>query len=135
MRILLLATALLAACDRGIAATSRKVVARGLPACPAREAYSRPIVLRIDRDRSLFDEPMTAHEIVYGPAASASIVVPRTRMKATLRIGSCALTSVATWDCNAASWLASTPIELDGRSADAEVQLPAVSVPCSVPSR
>jgi hypothetical protein len=130
VRSLLFATALLAACDRGIAPNSRKIVARGLPTCRARETYARPIVLRVDRDRSLFDDPVTAQEIVYAPSPSASIVVPRTRMKATLRMGSCTLTSVATWDCAAATWLASEAIELDGRSSDAEVQLPVVSVPC-----
>jgi hypothetical protein len=124
-------TVALAACDRGIAPTTRAIVARGLPTCSAHESYQRPLVLRLDRDRSLFDEAFTAHEIAYAPQPSVSIVVPRTHMRATLRIGTCAPTSVGTWDCNAATWLASAPIELDSKSAQAEVTLPAVTAPCA----
>lgn len=126
---LCVAALLAAACDRGVAGTTRPVEVRGLPAC--KTPYARPIVVRLDRDRSLFEDAFSTHVRVDGPAQLAALVVPRVRMHATVRAGLCTATSVATWDCEAATWLASTTVDLDSRSITAVVTLPAFEAACA----
>ena len=107
----------LAGCDRGVGPDTRPVVVNGLPGCPPKSSYyARPLVVRFDRDRALFEEPFTTQTRVDSPSVP-TLTVPRMRMNATIRVGVCARTSVATWDCNAATWLASTTVHLDGKAA------------------
>jgi len=122
----------LAACDRG-GSTTRPLRIKGVPLCPKGVSYARPIVLRLDRDRSLFEDAYSAQRTLESPPATheATLEVVRARMKVTVRLGICAETSLATWDCNAASWLATTTATLDTRSNAFEVTLPAAEVPCA----
>jgi hypothetical protein len=123
-----------AGCDRGVATATRPVEIRGLPTCKG--SFSRPIVIRLDRDRSIFEDPFSTHVRIDGPEKagekrSPALVVPRMRMRATVRVGLCSPTSVATWDCDAASWLGSTKVDLDARSTPVAVSLPTFESPCS----
>ena len=59
-----------------------------------------------------------------------TLTVPRQRMNATIRVGVCARTSVATWDCNAATWLASTTVRLDGKAAIFPASVLGASMAC-----
>src|SRR5262249_1401576 len=122
----------LVACDRG-GSTTRPVRLKGVPLCPRGVSYARPIVLRLDRDRSLFEDAYTAQRILESPPATheATIEVLRARMKGTRRLGICAEPSLATWDCNAASWVATTTATLDTRSDAFDVRLPPAEVPCA----
>jgi hypothetical protein len=122
---------LLSACDRGVGPTVRPLEVRGLPACPPKTSYTRPIVVRVDRERALFDEAFTTQSRIDAPAAFASITVPRARMRITIRAGLCTPTSLATWDCAAATWLSTTTADLDGRASAASITLPAFEAPCS----
>lgn len=125
----LLLVSSLSACDRGVGPQQRTVEVRGLPSCPPKTVYARPLVVRLDRDRALFDEPFSTQASVESSAIVA-LTVPRTRMHATVRVGICAPTSLATWDCAAASWVASTTLDLDARATTATVTLPRFDVPC-----
>lgn len=118
-------------CDRGIGATTRPVEVRGLPACPKKTTYVRPLVVRLDRDPSLFEDPFTTQVRVDQPEPKAALIVPRKRMRATVRVGTCTPTSIATWDCAAATWLATTSVDLDARAGVAEVAMPAFEVACA----
>ena len=120
------------ACDRG-GSTTRSLRIGGVPLCPKGVSYARPIVLRLDRDRSLFEDAYTAQRTLDAPPSTheATLEVMRTRMKATVRLGICAETSLGTWDCNAASWVATTTTTLDTRSDAMSVTLPAAEVPCA----
>lgn len=127
----LVAFALLAACDRP-GSTVRPLHVR-VPICPQGIGYARPIVLRIDRDRALFEEAYSTQTILSAPPSTheASIDVARAHMKVTVRLGVCAETSLGTWDCNAASWVASQSFALDTRADAMSVVLPAAEVPCA----
>lgn len=116
-----------AGCDRGVASSTRPVEIRGLPACKGH--YLRPIVVRLDRDRSLFEDAFTTH-VRIDTAAQTTLMIPRLRMHATVRAGLCQATSMATWDCEAATWLASTTVDLDARSSPAVVTLPSFEAAC-----
>ena len=122
----------LLACDRG-GSTTRPLRIKGVPLCPKGVSYARPIVLRVDRDRSLFEEAYTAQRTLDAPPPTheATLEVMRARMKVTLRLGVCAETSLGTWDCNAASWVATTTTTLDTRADVMEVTLPTAEVPCA----
>ncbi len=120
-----------AGCDRGIGATTRPVEVGGLPTCPSKTTYARPLVVRIDRDQSLFDEAFTTQIRVETPAPKVALEVPRQRMRATVRVGACAPTSIATWDCAAATWLASTRVDFDARAQVAEVAVPKFEAACA----
>ncbi len=126
---------LLSACDRGAGSTTRALEVRGLPTCPGRSTYARPIVVRVDRERSLFDEPFTTQTRVDAPATVVAISLPRTRMRVTVRVGLCASTSVGTWDCAAATWLGSANADLDARASAASLMLPTFEAPCTVAPR
>lgn len=132
------AALLVVGCDRPSSgttpSTTRPVEIRGLPPCKG--TFSRPIVLRLDRDRSIFEDRFSTHLRIDGPEKPGEklapvLVVPRQRMHATVRVGLCSPTSVATWDCEAASWLASTTVELDARATPVVVTLPTFESPCS----
>lgn len=129
MGLFALALACLDGCDRGVGPETRPVEVLGLPAC-AKGHYVRPLVVRFDRDRVLFEESFTTQTRVDTPSVP-TLTVPRTRMKATIRLGVCARTSVATWDCSAATWLTSTTMNLDARSTVASVKVPPASMPCT----
>jgi len=120
------------ACDR-VGAATRPLRVRGIPLCPHGVTYARPIVLRVDRDRALFEEAYSTQKTLDAPppAHEATIDVARTRMKVTVRVGICAATSLATWDCNAASWVGSGVLALDAKSTPAEVTLEVKDVPCA----
>jgi hypothetical protein len=121
-----------AACDRG-GSTTRPLRVRGVPLCPRGVSYARPIVLRVDRDRSLFEDAYSTERTLDTPPPThdASLDVLRVRMKVTVRLGICAETSLATWDCNAASWVATTTTTLDTRADAMDVTLPPSEVPCA----
>lgn len=120
----------LVGCDRGVGPDTRPVEVHGLPSCPPKSSYVRPLVVRFDRDRVLFEDSFTTQTRVDTPSVP-TLTVPRTRMKATLRVGLCARTSVATWDCSAATWLTSTTVSLDARSTVATVTMPSASALCA----
>lgn len=120
----------LVGCDRGVGPETRGVEVLGLPACPSKQHYARPLVVRFDRDRALFEEPFTTQTRVDTPSIP-TLTVPRARMRATIRVGVCARTSVATWDCNAATWLQSVSVNLDSRAVVTKVTISAVSHPCT----
>jgi hypothetical protein len=117
-------------CDRGVGPDTRPVEVHGLPTCPSKSSYVRPLVVRFDRDRVLFEEAFSTQTRVDTPSVP-TLTVPRVRMKATIRVGLCARTSVATWDCSAATWLTSTTVSLDARAAVAVVTVPAASALCT----
>jgi hypothetical protein len=123
----------LVACDHARphdGSTTRLVEIRALPGCPKRSGYERPLVVRLDRERSLFDDPFSVQQRLDAPVPIVALTVPRRPMRASVRIGTCTKTSLATWDCAAARWLASTSVDLDGRASPASLDLPAISVPC-----
>ncbi len=120
------------ACDRGIGPTTRSVVVHGLPTCPGKTRYTRPIVVRLDRERALFEEPWSTQTRVDAPASDVTLTVPRARMHTTLRFGLCVATALATWDCAAATWLDSAPLTLDGRASNADVTSPKLEVECAL---
>jgi len=122
---------LVASCDRGVGPAVRPLEVRGLPSCPTKTTYARPIVVRVDRERALFDEPFTVQTRIDTPVAAASISIPRTRMRVTVRAGLCAPTSLGTWDCAAATWLSTTNADLDSRASAATVTLPDFEAPCA----
>lgn len=130
----LLAGALLVGCEEAAHGT-RALRFVGAPPCPQGAPYERPIVVRLDRDRSIFDEPWTAQLVLSGPADPAQLELPRRRMRLTLRVGVCSPTSLATWDCAAPAWAASQPLETDARAAPIEVKLPKVPVVCVAGAR
>lgn len=130
MRSLLLGALVLCACD-GVGPETRAVTVHGLPACPAKSFYARPLVVRFDRDRALFDESFTTQTRVDSPSIP-TLTVPRRAMRATIRVGFCARTSVATWDCSAATWLASTSVTVDRGTQPFLVTVPSASAPCTV---
>jgi hypothetical protein len=127
----IVATLLVCGCDRGIGPSTRALEIQGLPSCPPKTTYSRPIVVRVDRERALFDEAFTTQSRVDAPAPTATIMVPRARMRVTIRAGLCTPTSLATWDCAAATWLSTTTADLDARASPAPIKLPAFEVACS----
>ncbi len=129
------AALLLLGCDRGVGPSTRPLEVRGLPRCPARATYQRPIVVRVDRERALFDEPFSTHTRVDAPTALVALTLPRTRMRLTVRAGLCMPTTLATWDCAAATWLASTTLDVDSRATAATLTLPEFEAPCVVPAR
>lgn len=121
---------LCAGCDRAIATSTRTVLVHA-PSCGSAETYARPLVVRLDRERALFDEPWTTEARVdTPPKGPVAIVVPRTRMKIRVRIGACLATSLGTWDCAAASWLGSASADLDARSSPVEITAPKADVGC-----
>jgi len=122
---------LLAGCERGDGGEVRVLRVRGLPVCGKGVGYARPIVVRVDRDPALFEEKWSNSVIAEGSTATVTVPVIRRRMKATLRVGLCAPTSLATWDCAAATWLTSVPLALDGRSDVMDVSLPPLQVACA----
>ena len=117
------------ACD-GVGPDTRAVEVRGLPSCPPKSFYARPLVVRFDRDRAVFEESFTTQTRVDSPSIP-TLTVPRKAMRATIRVGVCSRTSVATWDCSAATWLTSTTVTLDRRMPPVVVTLPATSVACT----
>jgi hypothetical protein len=128
--LLVLALASCERCDRGVGPETRPVLVNGLPGCPPKSSYyARPLVVRFDRDRALFEEPFDTQTRVDSPSIP-TLTVPRQRMKATIRVGLCTKTSVATWDCNAAQWLVSTSVHLDGRSTAFPVSALGASIGC-----
>ena len=127
---LLLTVLVTAGCDRS-AGEMRTLRLKGMPLCPRGVGYTRPVVVRLDRDPALFEDRYTVSTTLEGGAPTASLTVPRLRMKATLRVGLCAATSLATWDCAAATWIATAPVTLDGRSDVTDVELPQLAVPCA----
>ena len=129
------------ACDRSVGAgATRLLVLHGLARCPRNVRYERPVVVRIDRDRSLFedayDAQLTIERLDLSPAKgggtpSPTLVVARQRMRVTLRMGLCVSTSLGTWDCAAPTWLASEQLTLDARDQPVEVALPPADLPCA----
>lgn len=117
-------------CERGVVPDTRAVEVRGLPGCPPKQYYARPLVVRFDRDRALFEESFTTQTRVDSPSVP-TLTVPRKRMHATIRVGLCAQTSLATWDCSAATWLTSTTIDLDGRSTVFPALVPGATAACT----
>lgn len=133
---LVAALALLGAgCDRGVGPNVRTLEVHGLPRCAARSRYARPIVVRVDRERALFDEPYRTQQQVEVPTSPVALSVPRARMRLTVRAGLCAPTSLATWDCAAATWLSQAVVDVDGRATPLPVTLPEFEVPCTVQPR
>jgi hypothetical protein len=122
---------LVAACERGGDGDIRVLRVRGLPVCAKGVGYLRPIVVRVDREPGVFEEKWSNSVIAEGTAATVTVPVIRRRMKAMLRVGLCAPTSLATWDCAAASWQSTTPLVLDARSDVMDVDLPPLQVPCA----
>ncbi len=100
---------------------TRLLVVSGLPTCPKEGRFERPIVARIDAEPGLFESPFSAQRALEAsPHARADadggkleLTLPRRRMKATLRIGTCRPTSLSTWDCNAPAWMIDQDLELD----------------------
>jgi hypothetical protein len=123
------ACALSIACDRS--GGTRRLTLRGLPTCPRNVAYARPIVVRVDRDRSVFEDAYTAQITFDRPIAVGALDVLRQRMKATIRVGLCISTSLGTWDCAAPTWLGSETLTLDGRDRPFDVDLPPSEAPCA----
>lgn len=121
-----------ASCDRPGGAT-RPLRVRGIPVCSKGVRYARPLVVRIDRDRALFEEEYSMQKTIESPPPTrdTTLDVARMRMKATVRVGICAETSLATWDCNAASWVGVSTIALDAKANEAEVTIEAKEVPCA----
>lgn len=129
------------ACDRSVGAgATRLLVLQGLARCPRNVRYERPIVVRVDRDRSLFEDAYSAQLTIERLDASATkgnvtpsptLAVARQRMRVTLRVGLCVATSLGTWDCAAPTWLGTTQLTLDARDKPLEVALPTVDVPCA----
>lgn len=123
------------ACERNVTARTRPLALHGLPSCPPRVGYARPIVVRLDRDRSIFEETYSTQVTIDAPPTGESRVVTlpiaRIRMKATLRLGLCVSTSLGTWDCAAPSWLSITELALDGREAPFDVDVPKIEAPCA----
>jgi hypothetical protein len=122
-------------CSARTESSVRVLEVRGLPTCPPRASYARPIVIRVDRERALFDEPYTTQTRIDTPACTASLSLPRTRMRVSVRAGLCTATSVGTWDCAAATWLASANLNLDGRATPAILTLPGFEAPCTPATR
>lgn len=131
----LVAALVLFGCDRGVGPSTRPLEVHGLPRCPARSTYARPIVVRVDRERALFDEPWSTQQRVEVPTSVVALMLPRTRMRLAVRAGLCAPTSLATWDCAAATWLSATTVDVDGRASPVTVTLPEFEAPCSVVPR
>ncbi len=121
----------LTACDRGGDGEVRVLRVRALPLCNKGVGYARPVVVRIDRDAALFEEKWSNSVIAEGHSSSVTIPVLRKRMKATVRLGFCAATSLATWDCTAASWQWSQAVVLDARADVMDLDLPPLQVPCA----
>ena len=115
-------------CDR--AAGARLVHFTNLPTCAAGAAYERPLVVRLDRDPALFEEPWTSQLVLAAPTDPARLELPRRRMRLTLRAGSCPPTSIGTWDCAAPTWLGSAQVHTDARAATLEQPLPKLTVAC-----
>jgi len=122
-------------CGRGVGPEVRSLEVRGLPRCPPRATYERPIVVRVDRERALFDEPFSTQMRVESPANFVSLSVPRARMRVTVRAGLCVPTSLGTWNCAAATWLATASVDLDSRATPAGVALPEFEAACKVGPR
>ena len=111
---------------------TREVRVDGLPTCPKGKGYARKVVVRLDRDRSLFDEAvMRTATFELPPPASPILTVPRGRMLMTLRAGLCAPTSLGTWDCNAVLWLSSQQLQFDGGKGAYVARLPALAIDCT----
>lgn len=106
-----------------------------LPACPQGAPYERPIVVRLDRERSLFDDPWSAQLVLTGPTDPSQLELPRRRLRLTLRVGVCAPTSLATWDCATPAWATSQTLDVDARANPLEVKLPKVPVACVTTGR
>jgi len=130
-----------AACDRSAGAgATRLLVLHGLARCPRNVRFERPIIVRVDRDRSLFEDAYGAQVTIERPEQTdgkgivtqpLTLTVARQRLRVTLRIGLCVLTSLGTWDCAAPTWLASEQLTLDARDQPMDVQLPKADVPCA----
>ena len=109
----------------------RTLVVHGLPICTKHAAYARPLVMRLDRDASIFEEPYSTKAMVSGETApDAAMKISRQRMRVTLRAGLCTATSLGTWDCAAPSWLAATTLSLDDSSEPFDATLPPFEVTC-----
>jgi hypothetical protein len=129
------------ACDRTVGAgTTRALVLHGLARCPRNVRFERPVVVRVDRDRSIFEDAYSAQVSIERPEPTdgkghvtqpATLLVARQRMRVTLRIGLCVATSLGTWDCAAPSWLGSEQLTLDARDQPFDVELPRADVPCA----
>jgi hypothetical protein len=132
-RALAIAATLLA-CDRTVGAgATRSLVLHGLARCPRNVRFERPVVVRVDRDRSLFEDAYSAQVTLERPEPTdgkgkvtqpATLPVARQRMRVTLRVGLCVATSLGTW-------LASAQLTLDARDKPLDVDLPAADVPCA----
>jgi hypothetical protein len=117
------------ACEQAVPGT-RTLRFVGAPSCAQGAPYERPIVVRLDRERSLFDEPWSAQLVLTGPTDPSQLELPRRRLRLTMRVGVCAPTSLATWDCAAPAWASSLPLDVDTRATPIEVKLPKVPVAC-----
>lgn len=129
MRSSWLGLLLLAGCARP--SGTRELRVEGLPTCPKGQGYARALVVRVDRERSLFDDAYAEERRLDGPTAAPVFAVPRGRMTAVVRVGLCTPTSLGTWDCKAATWVAEQRIVLDGGTKAAVATMPKVPVGCS----
>ncbi len=121
----------LTACEKP--SGTRAIVLRGVPRCLRDVAYARPIVIRLDRDRAVFEDPYTTQLMLEMPPTldAATLTIARQRMRATLRVGACVKTSLGTWDCAAPTWISTTTLALDQRDVPVEVTLPKTVVECA----
>ncbi len=115
-------------CERAVGERPLRLV--GLPGCPAGASYQRPLVVRLDRERALFEDAWTAQLTLTTANDPAELRLPRRAMRLTLRVGACTATSLGTWDCAAPTWLATDAFEADARAAPVERALPKVTVSC-----
>lgn len=128
-------------CARSAPAKTRTFVVTGLPTCPKEGRFERPIVARIDAEPGLFEAPFsTQRALEASPRALADVdggrlelTIPRRRMKATLRVGTCRPTSLSTWDCNAPAWMVDQEIEIDDGSVAMSVGVHVVAACASKP--
>src|ERR1700704_4449626 len=105
-----------AACDRSPSGATRTLRRRGLPLCARGVAYARPVVVRLDRDAAIFEEKYSTSTTLEGGHPTANMSVVRERMRRTVRVGLCRPTSLATWDCRAATWVSTRELSLDARA-------------------
>lgn len=130
---LVLAALVAAGCERPTT-TTRPLHVLGVPHCPRGGPFARPLLLRVDRERALFEDAYTTEVTVdaVSTGRDATLPVARARMKVSLRVGLCGATSLGTWDCAAPTWLTAVPVLLDARAGAFDVTLPAgVEIPCA----
>lgn len=110
---------------------TRDLRVEGLPTCPKGQGYARAVVVRVDRERSLFDEPYSKEVRLEAPGVPPVFAMPRGRLQAIVRVGTCTPTSLGTWDCKAATWLSTQQIALDGGQKPWVLHVPPVAVGCA----